>query len=418
MKNLSVGNLKWITSETSLAFPDLRLLSFLISTKYHPLNITHLLFKLKFHFRNTLTTGASVFMAAVLLAQTGNAGEINIQSKINEGKDTSTQEWPFMVALVHKGTSHKFCGGTLIAKNWVLTAAHCVVVEETNQLRSINAIDIIINDSALNPLDKERIAVEKILSHGGHHQPTPDNNDIALVKLATASNALPVEILSQFSDQDEAGNNGLALGWGSTDFVSDLISSSSKDLQQVTLPIISNDTCQPYYDVSITDNMVCAGFATGNKGDTCRGDSGGPLLIYDTTSGTWRQAGITSFGRDFYCGSLNGAYGVYTRVKNYKSLISEIICSAEELPPTPILEQPFVYDRLVILGWSGPDTETTYQILYRVYGEQTFHTLEMGHETGYLISLPKGSDYEVKVHAQKGNCEGSSDSNIERITVI
>ena len=113
----------------------------------------------------------------------------------------------------------------------------------------------------------------------------------------------------------------IALGWGQTTLHP---SSFSDVLQEVTLPIVEQTLCQQTYlgEFNISDIHLCAGFTQGGQ-DTCTGDSGGPLILFDGTS--WRQAGITSFG-----GHLNGpacagenAYGVYTRVSMFTEFIAE-----------------------------------------------------------------------------------------------
>ena len=44
--------------------------------------------------------------------------------QIVDGTETETHEFPWVASLQVNG--EHFCGGTLVAPNWVLTAAHCV----------------------------------------------------------------------------------------------------------------------------------------------------------------------------------------------------------------------------------------------------------------------------------------------------
>lgn len=71
----------------------------------------------------------------------------------------------------------------------------------------------------------------------------------------------------------------------------------------------------------ITNNMLCAGYIDGTK-DSCQGDSGGPLVCrhHDSTTGAsqWYLKGVVSFG---YGCALEGYYGVYTKVENFKQWI-------------------------------------------------------------------------------------------------
>lgn len=378
--------------------------------------------------RFSLMSSACVLMA--VSTQAAFAANRGINPKIYNGTTTNTQENPYMVALLRSNKADafqaQFCGGTLIAKNWVLTAAHCVF-DSAGKAQLPTAIDVLVNRSVLSATDGERIGVESIISHQFYNAKTGDN-DIALIKLKTPANATPIELLSAFSEQDGAGNNSRVLGWGVTyehfsptynsyygDYVDDIRFTDS--LQQAALPIVSNATCQRsvnYLGVKLTNNMMCAGFQNGSK-DACHGDSGGPLVVFDTGSQTWRLAGITISGHP-YC-SGNGTYGVYTRVKNYKNLISDIICTAEEKPAAPVL-QVSSNGAVFNFDWNLSDAETQYQLLYSPHGKEDWHSIEMRNQTHFSDALAVGSDYDVKVNANKGICESNGWSNVVRVTYM
>jgi secreted trypsin-like serine protease len=70
--------------------------------------------------------------------------------------------------------------------------------------------------------------------------------------------------------------------------------------------------------------MLCAG----EEGkDSCQGDSGGGLLVYDAVGGdggvaSYRVAGVVSFG----IGCALAQYpGVYTKVENYRDWVQQTI---------------------------------------------------------------------------------------------
>ena len=78
----------------------------------------------------------------------------------------------------------------------------------------------------------------------------------------------------------------------------------------------------------LTGNMICAGEATGER-DACNGDSGGPLFVKNGDDLT--QVGVVSWGegpmdQGAACGHAN-AYGVYTRLGNYKDWIASTIAA-------------------------------------------------------------------------------------------
>ncbi|MCX7086964.1 MAG: trypsin-like serine protease [Methylococcales bacterium] len=339
---------------------------------------------------------------ALLFTHPIHATENPIQAKIHNGLLSSTQEWPWMVILANKGSSDLRCGGTLIAKNWVLTAAHCVFDANTNQPLSANLFDILLNRSALNSTSGERIAIDRIEVHHSFFTTESMDGDIALIKLSKSSNLEPLELLSEFNDQDSAGNIATALGWGMTSSYRQ----ASNNLQKVELPIVSNSDCQKQYlflPFKIINSMVCAGFQNGDK-DTCPGDSGGPLMVLNPARGTWQQVGITSFSNSRDCGSIYRTYGVFTRTKNYKPYISDKICSAQEVPVIPIVQKN-INGHVVSLTWNRSRLAgTRYLITYQAYDEATPHSLEMNDRTDFSIDLPANSHYYVWVNAYKGNC--------------
>ena len=254
------------------------------------------------------------------------ANDANITPRIIGGTTAKSTAWPWMAALIDltsKRSNDFFCGGSLIAPNWIVTAAHCV------QDQDIGSFELIINSTRLDSWTATHLTPKAIVIH-----PRFNNkqliNDIALIQLTNSISVSPIQVLPEFSIQDDAGRSGIALGWGNTS-VNDYVYPSS--LQQVELPIISNQKCQQSMS-GILDTMLCAGSELGGK-DTCDGDSGGPLVVFDAESLSWRLAGLTSFGESA-CAE-KGSYGVYTRLDKYNDFISNTICKANDIPPPPFL---------------------------------------------------------------------------------
>lgn len=325
-------------------------------------------------------------------------------ARIIGGRPANPNAWPWMSGLVYKHDSISdglFCGASLIAKDWILTAAHCVIN------KSNLSFDVFINQAQLDSDAGERLAVNYIISH-----PLFDNfsleNDLALIKLASPSLIQPIQVLPPFTSQDGVTKSAIALGWGTTSSPS---IQYPLDLQQVDLPIISNSLCATSMD-DITDDMLCAGDGLGRK-DTCLGDSGGPLVVFDTESGTWRLAGITSWG--FGCAEP-GFYGVYTRLKNYASFISDHICTANESPP-PVSLKLDIDGNIASADWNALSDVTGYRLNYAPYPEaQTINSIDMNHATDFSIKLGTGSAYYVAISSYNGNCL-SHYSNIEHFII-
>lgn len=254
----------------------------------------------------------------------------NQQPRIIGGTTASNGAWPWAAAILHASVqdsySAQFCGGSLITPYWVLTAAHCI--ESGVQA---NDLDVLLGTNQLSS-GGERIRVQSIVVHPNYN-PNNLDTDLALLLLSRPSSQTPVKLIDA-NDQNAItpGTNATVVGWGMTVFGND--NSFPDNLQQVTVPTVSNSTCEAGYDSNkgqgdyITSNMFCAGFSDGGK-DSCQGDSGGPIMIPNKSNTGWIQAGIVSWGID--C-AFPGQYGVYTRIANFRGFINAIVGAQLESP--------------------------------------------------------------------------------------
>jgi len=261
-------------------------------------------------------TGLPLLLMALLLlagfstsTQAGPGG--NITPRIIGGTDANPDDYPWAAALlqstVSDGFNAQFCGGTLIARRWVLTAAHCV-----EALSSASEVEVAIGINNLNNISiTDRITINNIFVHPDYDTNSLDN-DIALLELATPSNNTVLSIAdNSFTDNIATGELMTIIGWGSVKATEPLAFPIL--LQEVQVPRFDFAACNNIYNDLLTNNMICAGFSAGGK-DTCQGDSGGPILYFDTSNDTYYQTGITSFGAG--CAVANKP-GAYTRTANY-----------------------------------------------------------------------------------------------------
>uniref|UniRef100_A0A8B9C6A7 Peptidase S1 domain-containing protein n=1 Tax=Anser brachyrhynchus TaxID=132585 RepID=A0A8B9C6A7_9AVES len=209
---------------------------------------------------------------------------------------------PWQAALF-KGDKF-ICGGTLVARNWVLTAAHCHVPGFIN-----------VRLGGRGPKDpgisEQRRLSAKVISYP-RYDPATKDGDLMLVKLLQ-----PVHInervkpLPLASHCPVPGKTCQISGWGSTTSPEVTF---PEDLHCAKVTIVSEEQCRRIYPGSITPNMVCAGEPR-NRADSCQGDSGGPLVC------DGRLQGIVSWGPGV-CGDPQKP-GVYVNLCKYTRWIQE-----------------------------------------------------------------------------------------------
>ncbi|KAI7803462.1 trypsin-3-like [Triplophysa rosa] len=264
-------------------------------------------------FQITLHVAVTILLnIAGCLCQSDVCGQAPSNTKIVGGADATEGSWPWQASIQTAG-SH-FCGGSLINKDWVLSAAHCFQSTTASNIKVYFGLQTL---SGSNP-NAISMTVTQIINHPGYTN-SLKNNDIALLKLSSSVTfnvyIRPVCLAADGSTFG-VGTKSWVTGWGLLKFEDTQLPNT---LQEVQIPIVSNTDCNQAYQGSITSNMLCA--AAGGK-DSCQGDSGGPMVFQNAT--LWVQSGIVSFGHK--C-AVAGYPGVYARVSQYQSWISSYISS-------------------------------------------------------------------------------------------
>jgi len=346
----------------------------------------------------------------------------NATYRIVGGQEAEKNKWPWMIVQIPQDSvssnDAQTCGGSLIHKDWILTAAHCFISDETGEVDTSIKPDIVIGRHDLSTEEGQRISISEIIVHPSYNPLIDNNNDVALLKLSSSvSDVTPIMLPGQTFNASQFSNvTATAIGWGnmaeqSFDNVGDSLFPTK--LQQLSnIPVVSNEACKALMGSSITDQMLCAGFVEGGK-DTCQGDSGGPLFVSSNLGSGSLQIGVSSWG--FGCAQPE-SYGVYARVGQFSSWISEKICSSSEIPQTPILNLG-VNGQNVTVSYNSASTATHYRLYYApAQTLSPINYIEMESTTSATFSLPVGSNYKVAVIANNNNCI-SGFSTIEEFSI-
>ncbi|NWR75679.1 TMPS5 protease, partial [Centropus unirufus] len=226
-------------------------------------------------------------------------------ARVLGGSDVVPGRWPWQVSLYHGSQHH--CGGSVLEREWIITAAHCV--HSYRQLRA-SAWVVFAGITTHSSIKQEAgVSVKEIVSHPLYNDSSLDY-DIALLKLQVPLNFSDVihPVCLPPSHQDLfQGTPCWVSGWG---YTSPGQAQVTETLKEAPVPLIGTKRCNSscMYAGELTARMLCAGYLRG-KIDACQGDSGGPLVCQDGF--VWRLVGIVSWGQG--CAEPNHP-GVYTNV--------------------------------------------------------------------------------------------------------
>ncbi|KAK5638891.1 hypothetical protein RI129_013186 [Pyrocoelia pectoralis] len=224
-----------------------------------------------------------------------------LHGRIVRGEDANIEDFPYHISLTVSG--YHICGGSIIAENWILTAAHCTFWQPTGQL-SVRYGSALVNTGG---------TVIEVHTKNEHRLYDSENfdYDVSVLNLKSSItfsvNANSIKLVASGTSQGH--RSAVVTGWGGL-YIGE---PATVQLKFLEVREAEKDECNSVYNGRITDRMICF---MGTQMHSCPGDSGGPLV----SGGV--QIGIVSWGLS--CVDPNYP-GVYSHVHELREFILESV---------------------------------------------------------------------------------------------
>ncbi|XP_031353250.1 melanization protease 1-like [Photinus pyralis] len=244
---------------------------------------------------------------------------------VRDNPGISLDEFPWIAQLLYDEDKIIKCVGSLINHRYVLTAAHCLKMNNLQMTGvRLGDYDVTTDKDCVNgTLFGEECSdpavvygIEELIPHPSFSRRTAEN-DIGLIRLSRNveySEYIRPICLPTVNSKLEDGVQLAVSGWGITESRGE----PTKIKKKISAHLLPLGTCRAYFTSSrrsLTTDHLCV--SEGMNIFTCQGDSGGPLML--PVRNQWEAIGLVSFG--IGCGDDFPV--VYTKVSSYLDWIKQ-----------------------------------------------------------------------------------------------
>merc|ERR1712121_462108 len=233
-------------------------------------------------------------------------GKRGPSSRVVGGHEAAKGEWPWMAKLVRRipgSSSFSTCGGSILSKDWVLTASHCVKASSNPSHYTVT-----VGEHNVNRKDPYEVkhAVSRVIMHPKYTGGLGNYHDTALLKMASPisfDNMAVGPACLPNQGEDYEGQFCHISGWGFT--MKSPNNQWDEKLQTVGSKIWRYEDCKRKWSQVSKQWHFC--FGDGRVGG-CMGDSGGPIQCQR---------------KDGKCNVI-GSPAIWTRVPSYVNWIHQV----------------------------------------------------------------------------------------------